>query len=70
MKKRWNLWIVTFAIVFVIAVLTGNHGVSVGQTAQGISPKELAIATASSGGAWFPIGAGMSEVIKQSIKGV
>lgn len=68
MEKRWNLWKVTFAIVFVIAVLTGSHEASLGQTAQ--SPQELAIATASSGGAWFPIGAGMSEVIKQSVKGV
>jgi len=68
MKKRWNLWMVTFAIVFVIAVLTGSPRASLGQTSQ--YPQELAISTASSGGAWFPIGAGMAEVIKKSVPGV
>jgi TRAP transporter TAXI family solute receptor len=68
MRKRWNLWMVIFAVVFVIAVVIGSHETSLGQTTQ--SPQELAIATASSGGAWFPIGAGMAEVIKKSIPGV
>ena len=68
MEKRWNLWIVTFAIVFVIAVLTGGHKASLGQTTQ--SPQEIAISTASAGGAWYPIGAGMAEVIRKSVPGV
>jgi TRAP transporter TAXI family solute receptor len=66
MKKRWNLWMVTFAIVFVIAVLTGSHKALLGQT----TPREIAIATASAGGAWYPIGAGMAEVINKSVPGV
>ena len=68
MKKRWNLWRVTFAIVFVIALLTGSHEASLGQTTQ--SPQDLAIATASAGGAWYPIGAGMAEVIRKSLPGI
>lgn len=70
MSKKWKSSTTVMGFVLGIILLAGSHGVSVGQTAQGVSPKELAIATASSGGAWFPIGAGMSEVIKQSIKGV
>jgi TRAP transporter TAXI family solute receptor len=64
MEKRWNLRMVTFAIVFVIAVLAGSPKASIGQTTP--SPQELAISTASSGGAW----AGMAEVIKKSVPGV
>lgn len=70
MSKKSKSSTTVMGFVLGIILLAGSHGVSVGQTAQGVSPKELAIATASSGGASFPIGAGMSEVIKQSIKGV
>jgi TRAP transporter TAXI family solute receptor len=65
MKERMFLWRVTLIAVFAVAVLVGSHEMSPAQTFQ-----ELAIATASSGGAWFPIGAGMSEVIKRSLPGV
>ncbi len=48
-------------------LLQGYPGPAFGQ---GASPGEIAISTASSGGAWFPIGAGMAEVIKKSGIGI
>lgn len=65
MKRRMSLRNVTLIVVLAVAFLAVHHERSFGQT-----PQELAIATASSGGAWFPIGAGMSEVIKRSVPGV
>jgi TRAP transporter TAXI family solute receptor len=65
MKKSMSLRRVTLIVLFAVAVLVGGHEMSPAQT-----PQELAIATASSGGAWFPIGAGMSEVIKRSLPGI
>ncbi len=54
--------------LFLGAILvTAGYGISVAQTKD---PSEIAISTAGSGGAWFPIGAGMAEVIKYSVKGV
>jgi uncharacterized protein len=67
MKKRWTVWITIGLMVFGIFLLQGYSRSAFGQ---GASPGELAISTASSGGAWFPIGVGMAEVIKKSIPGV
>jgi len=57
-KRKW-----------VILVVTGLFFGYMPAQAQSVTG-ELAIATASAGGAWYPIGAGMAEVIKQSIKGM
>ncbi|MBI4632531.1 MAG: TAXI family TRAP transporter solute-binding subunit [Deltaproteobacteria bacterium] len=65
MRTKWNPWIVV-AVVFIGIALWGGSS----EKLFAESPKELAIATASSGGAWFPIGAGMSEVIKRAVPGV
>ena len=67
MKKQWKRSMIVIGLTLGIILLAGSHEVS---TAQGVSPKELAIATASAGGAWYPIGAGMAEVIKKSLPGV
>jgi len=58
---------IVVALFLGAAMLAGSYGTSAGQAG---SPSELAISTASSGGAWYPIGAGMAEVIKYSVKGV
>jgi len=55
-------------VVLGLVLLTGGYGQSAEQKVS--SPSDIAIATASAGGAWYPIGAGMAEVIKQSVKGI
>src|SRR3972149_2481269 len=67
MKKRGTVWIQIAFFVFGVFLIQGYSGLAFGQ---GASPSEIAISTASSGGAWFPIGAGMAEVIKKSVAGV
>jgi TRAP transporter TAXI family solute receptor len=65
MKKKMSLRSITLIAILAIAALVSSPEMSPAQT-----PQELAIATAGSGGAWYPIGAGMAEVIKQSVKDV
>jgi uncharacterized protein len=67
MKKRGAVWMQLGLFVFGVFLLQGYARLAFGQ---GASPNEIAISTASSGGAWFPIGAGMAEVIKKSVPGV
>ena len=67
MKKRGTIGLRIGLIFLGILVVQGYSGLAF---SQGASPSELAISTASSGGAWFPIGAGMAEVIKKSVPGV
>jgi len=67
MKKRGTIGMRIGLIFLGMLVVQGYSALAFGQ---GVSPKELAISTASSGGAWFPIGAGMAEVIKKSVAGV
>src|SRR5512137_1314781 len=67
MKKKWSTGMRIGLAFLGISIFLGYSNVAFGQ---GVSPRELAISTASSGGAWFPIGAGMAEVIKKSVPGV
>jgi uncharacterized protein len=68
METSWNRLLMTIGVVLGLVLLTGGHGLAAEQ--KGISPSDIAIATASAGGAWYPIGAGMAEVIKRSIPGI
>ena len=67
MTKRMCSMILT-GVVLGLILVTGDCGLSAEQEVS--SPSDIAIATASAGGAWYPIGAGMAEVIKQSVKGI
>ena len=58
---------VFMTLVLGAMLLAFGYGPSAGQSKD---PSEIAISTAGSGGAWFPIGAGMAEVIKYAVKGV
>lgn len=84
MNKR-NIWFVVLTLILVFLLMAAGCGSTSKQTSQdqkttsqqstssgstSSSPSELAIATASAGGAWYPIGAGIAEVIKQSVEGV
>jgi uncharacterized protein len=68
METPWNRLLMTIGVVLGMVLWTGGHGLAAEQ--KGISPSDIAIATASAGGAWYPIGAGMAEVIKRSIHGI
>jgi TRAP transporter TAXI family solute receptor len=67
MKKRGTIGMRIGLIFLGILVVQGYSGLAF---SQGASPSDIAIATASAGGAWYPIGAGMAEVIKRSLPGI
>ena len=55
-------------VVLGLILVTGDCGLSAEQRAS--SPSDIAISTAGAGGAWYPIGAGMAEVIRKSLPGI
>lgn len=67
MTKRWGSMILAGVILGLILV-TGDCGLAAEQKVS--SPSDIAISTASAGGAWYPIGAGMAEVIRKSLPGI
>lgn len=67
MTKRKGSMILT-GVVLGLILVTGDCGLAAEEKVS--SPSDIAIATASAGGAWYPIGAGMAEVIKRSLLGV
>ncbi len=67
MRKRRGSMILA-GVVLGLILVTGDCGLSAEQKAS--SPSDIAISTASAGGAWYPIGAGMAEVIRKSLPGI
>ena len=67
MTKRWGSMILA-GVVLGLILVTGDRGLSAEQKVS--SPSDIAISTASAGGAWYPIGAGMAEVIRKSLPGI
>lgn len=66
------LLVVTAMIVAGCGQPSGKQGEtqSSGSTASGGQYEQIAVATASSGGAWYPIGAAMAEIINQAVENV
>jgi TRAP transporter TAXI family solute receptor len=60
-----RIWVVLIAAVLTVWVVT-----SFGSMAMGADVKRLSIATASTGGTWFPIGGGIASIINKYVANV
>lgn len=58
------------SFIFLVLVFTSGCGKSDKASSKNVTPKNISIGTAQIGGLWYPMGAGIAEVIKKDINGV